>query len=106
MDDQRIDGERGNGVTNKLVTRFRLKWLLLMFIPLSVALTVYGRQALQQKRIHSAYERINRLVFDAHFNANGDCTLYARNGNVTDADLLVLTPIGTGEAGMGDHKVI
>lgn len=86
--------------------RFRLKWLLLAFIPLSVVLAFYCRYVQQRERIRNAYDRMNRLVFDAHFDPNGDCILFARNGNVTDNDLKVLIPIGSGEASMGSRKVI
>ena len=106
MDDQRTERESGESVDRKAFARFRLKWLLIAFIPLSVALAFYYRHLQQRERIRNAYDRINALVFDAHYNPNGDLILFARNRNVTDSDLRVLTPIGSGEAGMGDHKVI
>lgn len=106
MDDQRTNIDGGGSENRKPPIRFRLKWLLVAFIPLSVVFTFYFFQSLHRQRIRTAYDRMNSLVFDAHFNANGDCILFARNGNVADAVLMALIPIGTGEANMGNHKVI
>lgn len=80
--------------------------MLVAFIPLSIALALYYHHLQQRARIQNAYGRINALAFDAHYYLDGDLTLIAKNGNVTDSDLMLLIPIGSGEAGMGDHKVI
>ena len=87
-------------------SRFRLRWLLMLFIPSAIALTIYSRREMQRHRIANAYDRINRVGFNANFAANGNCILYARSANITDNDLKALIPIGNGEAGMGSDKVI
>jgi hypothetical protein len=106
MDDQRTNRASGGSVNRKIIARFQLKWLLIVFIPLSAMLTIYHRYSVHRERVQNAYDRMNGLVFDAHFNPNGDCILFARKGNVTDNDLKALIPIATGEAGLGSHKVI
>ena len=106
MDGQRAKRKGGRHLNRKTVARFRLKWLLIAFIPLSVLLALYARHELQRQRIQHAFDRISGLVFDAHFNTNGDCILFARRANVTDSDLTALIPIGSGEASIGGHKVI
>src|SRR5688572_22544546 len=100
---RRTGGER---VKRQAFTGFRLKWLLIAFVPLSIAWAFYYRHTEQRERIQRAYDRMNALVFDAHFTPNGDCVLFARNGNLSDPDLKALIPIGSGEARMGSHKVI
>jgi hypothetical protein len=90
-------------------SRFRLLWLLLLFIPLSISLTIYShvrRTQLHSQRIRNAYDRMNTIGVDANFAVNGDCVIYSRTGNVTDDDLKALIPVGSGEAGMGSHKVV
>lgn len=106
MDDQEDMRRNGATLSRKALRRFRLKWLLMAFIPLSIALAFYYRHLQQRARIQNAYDRINALVFDGRYDPNGDLVLTAKNGNVSDNDLRLLTSIGSGEAGMGGHKVI
>src|SRR5215510_9422023 len=105
MDDQTARVDDG-GVRHKRYSRFRLRWLLLLFIPVSIALAIYSREEMQRRRISKAFDRFNRVGFDANFATNGDCILYAKNGNITDDDLMALLPVASGEASLGNHKVI
>jgi hypothetical protein len=86
--------------------RCRLRWLLALFIPLSIVLALYSRTALHRKQRADAYDRMNRLGMDAHFENDGDCILFFKNGNVTDSDLKSFGLVFRGEARMGSHKVI
>jgi hypothetical protein len=106
MDAQRDDREGGG--SRRSLADFRLKWLLIAFVPLSIVLAFYYRHLQHRTRVTRANDTINRLVFDAHYEPDGDgnLQLFARKGNVTDADLMSLIPIGSGEAAFGGHKVI
>jgi hypothetical protein len=87
-------------------SRFRLRWLLLLFIPLSISLTVYSYVHWQRQRVRNAFETMNRIGVDASFATNGECVIWSRNGNVTDSDLRSLIPLGSGEARLANRRLI
>jgi hypothetical protein len=85
--------------------RFRLRWLLLLFIPLSIILALYSRAVAERKLRVDAYNRMNRLGMDAHLENDGDFILLAKKANVTDSDLRALAAILRAEGHIGGHKV-
>jgi hypothetical protein len=87
-------------------SRFRLRWLLLLFVPLSISLAVYSRIQLQRQRIQNAFNTMNRIGLDANFATNDDCVIWSRNGNVTDSDLTALIPLGSGKARLANRRLI
>jgi hypothetical protein len=112
MDDQRTDPSESEGMSvndigkRDFVARFRLKWLLLAFIPAAVLLTLNYRSAAQQRRLRAANDLINNRGFNAHFESNCDYSLIAKNGNLTDSDLATLLPLCDGENNPDKHKII
>jgi hypothetical protein len=91
---------------HRTVARFRLRWLLLAFIPAVLLLSLYYGTELQHRRLRTAYDRINTVGFDAHFEINGDCTLKSRNSNLNDSDLAALIPICAGEDKLDTHPIV
>jgi hypothetical protein len=86
--------------------RFRLRWLLVLFIPLSILLAIYSRADANRRLRTDAYDRMNRLGMDARFEEDGDCILFFKNGNVTESDLKSFARCFRYDPHMGRHKVI
>jgi hypothetical protein len=74
--------------TQKRFSRFSLRALLLLFIPLSIVLSIYGYVERQRQRAINSWNEIASKGVDAHVSEVGmDLTMSFKNGNVNDDDL-------------------
>jgi hypothetical protein len=100
MDDQRTSREGGEGV----IPRFRLRVLLLMFVPISIVLALFGNAEIQREHAIKAWDRMGKLGMDASVLKQG-FTVYFKSRNVTDDDLMAFIPAWNGFAPSGFHEI-
>jgi len=88
-------------------SRWSLRSLLLLIVPLCLAFACYGYISRQRQSAVEAFERMARKGVDANF-SNG--LLHAeyvfKNGNVTDADLSAFVPAFNGYAPAGFGQIV
>jgi hypothetical protein len=93
--------------TQKRFSRFSLRALLLLFIPLSIVLSIYGYVERQRQRAINSWNEIASKGVDAHVSEVGmDLTMSFKNGNVNDDDLDGFIPAFNGYAPKGFGKII
>jgi len=101
MDDQRIEREGGEGV----IPRFRLRGLLLMFVPISIVLALFGDTEIKRDRAIKAWDRMSKLGMDVSVLKQGSATAYFKSRNVSDDDLLEFIPAWNGFAPGGFPEI-
>jgi hypothetical protein len=88
------------------IPQFTLRWLLLLFIPISVLLTAFAYVERQKQRAVGAWHDITDKGVGAKFSRDGRVVgIYFRNGNVTDKDLDAFVPAFNGYAPMGFERI-
>ena len=87
-------------------SRWRLRSLLLLFIPLCAALAYFGHLQRQRGFAIDAYHRMESKGLDANFRNGLLHSVYIfKNGNVTDADLKGFIPAFNGHAPSGWGRI-
>jgi hypothetical protein len=87
------------------VPRFKLRNLLLLFVPLSIAL-IFLNHARQKEQAIAAFDLMCSKGMDALASDGSAYTFHFKNGNVTDDDLLAFIPAFNGHAPSGFIKAV
>jgi hypothetical protein len=89
-------------IASKRFPRFRLRLLLLLFVPLSITLFVYGHC---QRQKHDAIRAWSIMTGKGVVLKTDTMVLRFKNANVTDEDLITFIPAFNGYAPKGFPRI-
>lgn len=72
--------------------RFTLRRLLMVFVPVSILLAVWGYHSRKRELAIAAWHRMGSKGMDLNMGSSLGHVIYFKNGNVTDDDLVAFIP--------------
>lgn len=96
-----------SGTSLRRLRRWKLRTVLLLFIPLCAAIAFYGQYYRHRQLAVEAFHRMQSKGVDANFESGLQHAVYTfKHGNVTDDDLQAFVPAFNGYAPDGFGRIV